>query len=574
MASLLDKENLDKMFGITPSAVPSSLLGDNFDQQANVATALGFAAPLIQKGITPESILEGYIKGGMGRQGIVDKKTKNYMTQQDILTQTLKANKLNQDIMLNKYAISDAPLKSSKLYYETGESLNKFEASNLRMAALRDKMEEFENNKNYKELNYIRLNPDKWLENEFKNDIATDYKKRPLPDAWLPAIRSIGLDPAEKGTWTPSDWIDVDNLISAAKPEVANERNLAAVQANVADRKVPYIPTLSINDVRNNILNRKYNERNNGVTPNLQKDSSPNVKNIISRNNSLAKNKDGTINLRYYKPSREEVGLGEIPAGVDERFPEGVVFASNNRNYTITEWDGLGSEFQAAYDPRLNATDSIKTERQVTKNAKSEGKESEYLFKQIDKTNRVIEEILSKPDFLEDLQSIGGKALVNMNLGKYGFTSNVQDVKNLLDLTKNQQFINQIQDMRRSNDTGGAVGNVSNFEVNMFMNAAAALQEGGSAEFIYNQLSNLYNEGSRVMKNADEVYRNYYGDKYAQLSGMNQYDYKRFTQKPSYKDALEAKGITDFKERKVQKNLTEVDRIKREEIQNIINTTN
>ena len=305
--------DLDKLLGVTPSPVQSLLSNpERLESNKNIAGGLGFVAPIIGgygKKSAPEIILESIIGAGKGRQGAVDTETKRFMTQQDIMKQMAEYNKLNQEIMLNKYSISDAPLKSSKLYYETGESLNKFETSNLRMSALRDQMKKFEEEKNYKELNYIRLNPDKWLENEFKNDIATDYKKRPLPDTWIPAIRSIGLNPAEKGTWTANDWIDIDNLISAAKPEVANERNLAAVQANVADRNVPYVKTLSIDDVRKNILNRKYNERNNVVTPTSQKDLPINVENLTTRNNALAKNKDGTINLRYYKPSREEIEM-------------------------------------------------------------------------------------------------------------------------------------------------------------------------------------------------------------------------------------------------------------------------
>ena len=112
MASLLDKENLDKLLGITPSVVPDSLLGTNFDQQANVATALGFAAPLIQRGVTPKSLLEGYVGASAGRQGIVDKKTKNYITRQDILNTNLKTQKLQGDIAQQPYDLQSKRVKS------------------------------------------------------------------------------------------------------------------------------------------------------------------------------------------------------------------------------------------------------------------------------------------------------------------------------------------------------------------------------------------------------------------------------------------------------------------------------
>lgn len=112
MASLLDKENLDKLLGITPSVVPDSFLGTNFDQQANVATALGLISPLIQQGITPKSLLEGYVGASAGRQGIVDKKTKNYITRQDILNTNLKTQKLQGDIAQQPYDLQSKKVKS------------------------------------------------------------------------------------------------------------------------------------------------------------------------------------------------------------------------------------------------------------------------------------------------------------------------------------------------------------------------------------------------------------------------------------------------------------------------------
>ena len=112
MASLLDKENLDKLLGITPSVVPDSFLGTNFDQQANVATALGLVAPLIQRGVTPQSLLEGYVGASAGRQGIVDKKTKNYITRQDILNTNLKTQKLQGDIAQQPYDLQSKKVKS------------------------------------------------------------------------------------------------------------------------------------------------------------------------------------------------------------------------------------------------------------------------------------------------------------------------------------------------------------------------------------------------------------------------------------------------------------------------------
>ena len=49
---LLSNQNLDKIFGITPSPA-QSLLGNNFDSQKNVATFAPFIAPIMQQGFTP-----------------------------------------------------------------------------------------------------------------------------------------------------------------------------------------------------------------------------------------------------------------------------------------------------------------------------------------------------------------------------------------------------------------------------------------------------------------------------------------------------------------------------------------
>ncbi len=53
---LLSNQNLDKIFGITPSPA-QSLLGNNFDSQKNVATFAPFIAPIMQQGFTPEALL-------------------------------------------------------------------------------------------------------------------------------------------------------------------------------------------------------------------------------------------------------------------------------------------------------------------------------------------------------------------------------------------------------------------------------------------------------------------------------------------------------------------------------------
>jgi hypothetical protein len=108
---LLSNQNLDKIFGITPSPA-QSLLGNNFDSQKNVATFAPFIAPIMQQGFTPEALLKGFVGAGTARQGVEDRATKNYMTQQDILNATLQAKKLQGDISQQPFQLKSAQAKS------------------------------------------------------------------------------------------------------------------------------------------------------------------------------------------------------------------------------------------------------------------------------------------------------------------------------------------------------------------------------------------------------------------------------------------------------------------------------
>tara|TARA_R110000787_G_scaffold69783_1_gene155162 strand:- start:1508 stop:3088 length:1581 start_codon:yes stop_codon:yes gene_type:complete len=108
---LLSNQNLDKIFGITPGPA-QSLLGNNFDSQKNVATFAPFLAPIMQQGFTPEALLKGFVGAGAARQGVEDRATKNYMTQQDILTQTLNARKTQGDLQMQPFQLQSAQAKS------------------------------------------------------------------------------------------------------------------------------------------------------------------------------------------------------------------------------------------------------------------------------------------------------------------------------------------------------------------------------------------------------------------------------------------------------------------------------
>ena len=576
MASLLDYDfDLDKMLGTTVNPVQGLINDPNFQTEKNIASGLGVADALISgygKQYAPEILLRGLINAKSGRQGVIDKQVKGYMTQQDILKKTLDAQKLRGELkrqpyqLLNEaYQADEYPSKISQSRSDAGIKSNKLEASNLKMVALKNKMKKFQEEGNEKELTYIMLNTDKWLDNEFKTDIATNYRKQALPIEWLPAIRAIGLNPDNKGSWSQQDWLDVDNMTKAPLTEKSESTNLARqMAAKDFPGQISNYNVNSFEGVRNSIINRKRDTKLN-VNKYGDLDKNNNPKKLEQLN--LATNTDESPvmplqdvydgeDIKFYSRTNQDNAVGRIKA--NQKFPDGVYFASNGENYTKTEWDGLGSERQFAIRPKRGRIDAEKREGDVNAQALVNGNKHSYLYGQIDKNNKIISEILSKPEFLRDMTSVGGSFFINTDLGKYGFTSDVQDIKNLFDTSKNQQFIKAIQDMRANNDTGGAVGNVSNFEVQMFMNAAGAFQRGSSSKQLYSELMKMRDSGIETMKFNRKKYIGLYGQTDANRTGMMNYDIDSYDkgEPRTLGEALKAAGIDSFNERKATKKIT------------------
>ena len=119
------------------------------------------------------------------------------------------------------------------------------------------------------------------------------------------------------------------------------------------------------------------------------------------------------------------------------------------------------------------------------KNGNDSGKAAAYIMDTVARSNKVIRRLMANPEAVKDMQSGMGRLMINVKAGKYGFKTDGQDAANLLSLIQNKEFIKQIQEMRNNNSTGGAVGNVSDREVQMFINAAAALQNTSSPQALY-----------------------------------------------------------------------------------------
>ena len=74
--------------------------------------------------------------------------------------------------------------------------------------------------------------------------------------------------------------------------------------------------------------------------------------------------------------------------------------------------------------------------------------------------------------------------------------------------------------MRNNNTTGGAVGNVSDREVAMFISAAAALQDTSSPDALYSQMLDLHKTGEEMVTKQAEKYKKAFGDEYYSIWGL------------------------------------------------------
>jgi len=487
------------MFGITPSVVPDSLLGTNFDQQANVATALGFAAPLIQQGITPESILKGYVGASAGRQGIVDKKTKNYMTTQGIREQALKNRKLNQDIFLNQYSLADAPLKSQKLLadiekaeYDTGVAGINFRQGSLREKIILGKMKKLQDNGDYDLLEQYINDPKAFDKDERKSDSRFRELSK-LSSAEENLMKSLGMSIKDPSSHTETQRAQYLDLINTPANNVVREFNASEKSKQLDNTN--YFPQKMFT------LSEKLQQYRKGNIPEEKLLKQTGLNNSPYRSPTFAP-EEGYPSV---KVNGKEIG-GYIDYYGDK--------------YTPDQWNALGIEKQKAINPRLPQGEVLKKTALFEKNGMDSGQAASYIMDTISRSNKVIRELMADPEAIKDMQSSFGKLLINVKAGKYGFQSRGQDAANLLKLIQNKQFINQIQEMRNNNSTGGAVGNVSDREVAMFISAAAALQDTSSPDALYSQMLDLHRTGEEMVTKQAEKYKKAFGDEYYSIWGL------------------------------------------------------
>ena len=505
MASLLDYDfdlDLDKMLGTTVNPVEGLVNDPNFQTEKNIASGIGVADALIGgygKQYAPEILLRGLINAKKGRQGVIDKQVKSYMTQQDMLTQTLKNRKLNQDIRLNEYGIADAPLKSKKLGYETSEAKNKSILSDTQIDGIKRLIKTLPEHEQYE---LATVGPKAF------------YNNRPITQQDRIFYESIGVPNRFQ---IPEDKVNIIREYNLTMPQEAADRHNVLEQAKQAADPSNYNP--------------------NYVTGKLEF-----AKSLIN-NNKLNKNNNRNFTEEYnnknnYSQNEKFVGFKQVD-GKD------IYHGMGGERYTRDEFNNLGRREILMHNPAMNKDQYLKKYNEISNDKVSDQKILRFGIAANKDLQRNIEKIMSKPETLKKLFTTGGRFRVKFNEMTAGwfaeFGGDAQDVKNFIETLKAKQFTAGITAMRNANKTGGAVGNVSDKEVAMFQNMEQFLDITGSGGNMYVALKDLYQKSKEVSDYYNGVYIADYGQAEFEKSNLPSaaHLYKTFGSDGDYADTLE-----------------------------------
>ena len=492
MASLLDYDfDLDKMLGTTVNPVNGLINDPNFNTEKNIASGLGVAQALISgygKQYAPEILLRGLINAKSGRQGVIDKQVKGYMTQQDMFTQTLKNRKLNQDIRLNEYAEADAPLKSEKLEYETGIKKTEYRLGSIREKAILSKMKKLQVDGDVELLEQYLNDPKAFDADQRKSDPRFREISK-LSVAEENVMKSLGMDLKNPNMHTNAQKDAFTAIVNNPSPETVASHNASEKKQQFEDSS--YVPNIlpTVGELIQKYKNNKQGSFNN---------SQPSV-----ANSNTSPYRSPTFAPEEGYPSVTVNGK-EIGGYIDYW----------GDKYTPKQWESKGVQFQKADSPRGTRNIVFSKNTAAEKNGNDSGNAAQYMMSTVARSNKVIRELMANPEAIKDMKSGWGSLMVNLKAGKYGLQTDAQDASNLLKLIQNKEFIKQIQEMRNNNSTGGAVGNVSDKEVAMFIAAAAALQDTSSATALYDQMLKLHRIGEDMSTKQSNKYKVAFGDEY------------------------------------------------------------
>jgi hypothetical protein len=497
--------DINKALGVQ-YGLPKGMLSPEIESQMGVGgtvAGIGNVIEGMQQGAgTPENIFRFLTGQKAGRQNVIDTAAKNYLSQLNIA-------KLQGDIAQDPYKLAKLKFEVEKAPYEVGELQNKFYQSSFKTQSIKDEFKKLQDEGRTDELNTLMANPDKYF--ELKQ--STDINKMTYSQPELSAARILNLNVRDRKNWNEQDEINYNAIISAPSVEEAASLNAEALARHKADpNRVPYVYTPSRNEVIAKI--RKQNK------------------------GQVVTNQVGQQQVVQQPYSTNE--LSNLPVGAFEgtgqgKYKDGGFKGADGKIYTNDEFNKLGLEQQNLLSLDVTREEYVESRKKLNEDMRTDRQSTSYAFKNSDRTARYLEKILDDPVKFKKLFSKFGRIRVKVNEVTGSVISEMggegQDIVNLLRTIKGQQFTNEIQDMRANNKTGGAVGNVSDREVEMFQNIAANLNYSGSAEQLWAELNDLYQSGFNMANRYRDNFKDFYGEdefkryRIGELSVAQQKDY-------------------------------------------------
>lgn len=513
--------DVNKTLGVQ-YGLPKNMLSPDIESQMSVGGALtgvGNVIEGLQQGAgVPENIYRFLSGQKTGRQNVANTAIQNYMNQ-------LNVAKLQGDIAQDPFKLAKLKFEVEKAPYELGNLQNQFFQTSFKTQGIRSELKKLEDAGRFDELNTLAANPDEY----FKRSLVTDINKKDYTQPELSAARILNLDTRNRSNWNEQDEINYNAIISAPNQAEAARINAEALARHKADpNRVPYVTVPSRNDVIAQI--RKTTKGTSTVQT------------------------DGQVNVTQpnYNPSE----LSNLPVGQfapTPKYKEGGVKGADGKIYSTEEFNKLGTEKQNLLLRDVTREEYVKEDKVLYENIRQDKASAQYANYNTERTSKYIEKILDNPEkFTKLFSTFGGRLPITVNKATGNFVateSAAQDIVNLLNTIKGQQFTNEIQLMRANNKTGGAVGNVSDREVSMFQDMAANLNYSGSAEQLWSELNALYNQGHKMNNMYLNNFKDYYGESEFNRYKVNNLKLNQKQFSPLLNEALTSQKQTKLKNR-------------------------
>lgn len=513
--------DVNKTLGVQ-YGLPKGMLSPDIESQMGVSGALtgvGNVIEGIQQGAgVPENIFRFLSGQKTGRQNVANTAIQNYMNQ-------LNVAKLQGDIAQDPFKLAKLKFEVEKAPYELGNLQNQFFQTSFKTQGIKSELKKLEDAGKFDELNTLAVNPDEY----FKRSLSTDINKKDYTQPELSAARILNLDTRNRSNWNEQDELNFNAIISAPNQAEAARINAESLARHKADpNRVPYVPVPSRNDVIAQI--RK-----------------------ATKGTSIAQT-DGQINVT--QPNYNPTELSNLPVGQfapTPKYKEGGVKGADGKIYSTEEFNKLGTEKQNLLLRDVTREEYVKEDKVLYENIRQDKASAQYANYNADRTSKYIEKILDNPEkFTKLFSTFGGRLPITINKATGNFVateSAAQDIVNLLNTIKGQQFTNEIQLMRANNKTGGAVGNVSDREVSMFQDMAANLNYSGSAEQLWSELNSLYNQGHKMNNMYLNNFKDYYGESEFNRYKINNLKLNQKQFSPLLNEALTSQKQTKLKNR-------------------------